>query len=161
MDDLNIDFEEIEREAKEFADLIYGNYSNFYNALANDVKEAADLLRANDTQFIRRTYLRSCFAFIDGVLFARRTIVNEYTKDETNSPVPNKLTDAERMLLQEVEYELADNGSVKVRGQNFQPFLKYLRFIFAVSAKSKREPNVVDYGGTGWQAFRAAYEIRN
>jgi hypothetical protein len=160
-DILDIDFEEIRREAKEFADRVYGNYSKFCKALADDVNAAADLLRANDTQFTRRTYLRSCFALVDGMLFAHRTVVQAYTKDAAESPLPPKWTEAERMLLQEVEYELADNGTVKVRGQKFQPFLKYTRFIFNVPAKHHRKSNPVDYGGSGWQSFRAAYEIRN
>ncbi|MDA2935516.1 hypothetical protein MYX82_14445 [Acidobacteria bacterium AH-259-D05] len=136
---IDLDFEKIKRESKELADRLYGDYSAFRSALVSDVKEAVDLLRANDTQFARRTYLRSFFAFVDGMLFAERTIVHEYTKNEADPFVPNRLTDAERMLLQEVEYELEDNGTVKIRGRNFQSFLKYLRFTFHLLAKFHRK----------------------
>jgi hypothetical protein len=157
----DIDIEKIQREAKEFADRIFGNFMLFMNALVADAKDAADLLRETDSGFTRRTYLRSFFSFVEGVLFARRIIVYEYTKDEADSPVSNVLSDAERMLLQEIEYTMDDNGSVKVRAQNFQPFLKFLRFTFAVASKHGRKPNSVDYAGVGWAWFRVAHEVRN
>ena len=155
------ELEEITREAKEFADRVYGNYTEFMISVAADVKEALALLRSGDSQFARRTYLRSFFSFVEGVLFAKRNIVREYTKDEASSHGPRILTDGERMLLEEIEYELADNGETRIRERNFQPFLKYLRFTFHVSAKLHRKANEVDYSGSGWQSFRAAYEVRN
>lgn len=159
--DLGWDLNAMKREAQEFADRVYGDYSQFVLALHADVKESSKQLRADDTEFRRRSFLRAFFAFVDGALFAKRTIVSAYTQDGPTIAAFRYLTDGERALLAEVEFELEDNGSVRIRNRNFQPFLKLLRFTFHVYFKSRRVPNPVEYGGQGWQSFRKAYELRN
>jgi len=160
-DEDELGFDAIDKEVKEFIERVYGSYTAFQNAVWSDVRTARELLKSDDNQFARRTFLRSFFSAVDGILFALRTIVFEFSKNETDSPVPNTFTDGERMLLQERSYELEDNGTVKVRNQNFQPFLKVLRFTFNVYSKLRRNEYLPDYSGAGWLSFRKATEIRH
>ena len=163
-DDIEVMIQNAEREMqayKDFSDKIYGNYRDFNRALIDDVKEAKALLKSNNNQFSRRTYLRSFFAFVEGKLFSERLIIHEFINYDSKLPVGVELTDAERMLLQEVEYELNDNGTVKERNGKYQPFIKYLRFTINVWAKYHKKTNAADYKGSGWESFRTIHEVRN
>ena len=155
------DFENIDREVKEHVTRVYGNYSSFMAAVAADVNEASAILKSSDSQFARRTYLRAFFAFVEGVLFAKRVVLREFLKGDEQLGAPRRLSDAEIMLLEDVQYDLDDDGTPKVRDRNFQPFLRYVRFTFHISAKFFRRANKVNYGDTGWESFRKAYEVRN
>jgi hypothetical protein len=71
------------------------------------------------------------------------------------------LSAGELALLHEIEYQLEDDGSVGVRARNFQPFLKQLRFTFAVDFKLQQKANPIDYSDSGWEALQFAYKARN
>lgn len=165
-DDISdIDLKEVDKAleaAKEHYKKLCGDYSLFIQALASDTRTASAQLMDVDNQFQRRTHLRTLFAGIEGALFARRTLISELLKyDATEGYDAHRLSHADRMLLDEIEYDLEDNGAVRTRNRNFQPFLKYSRFTLDVYFKYFRRPNPVDYAGTGWQAFRNAHEVRN
>ena len=144
-----------------FLKQLYGDYREFADALVADVRLAAEQVKANSDQFHRRSYLRAFFAFVEGALFARRNIVSKLLEREPGGTAWGHLSDGERTLLDEIEYQLEDGGQVKVRLRNFQPFLKYLRFTFNVYFKYHDKVNPVDYSGVGWQAFKRVHEARN
>lgn len=154
-------FERMDKDIKELVDPVFGDYSKFISALHEDVQEASKRMRAEDCAFTRRSFLRALFAFIEGALFARRTIVLELNRPTAGGYVVSNLADGDRMLLREITFEHNDNGTVKERNGNFQVFLKYLRFTFDIYFRSIQRPNPVDYRVAGWESFCKAHEIRN
>jgi|MudIll2142460700_1097286.scaffolds.fasta_scaffold62249_2 hypothetical protein len=156
----DIDFEQIDREVKEFAEQTYGEYTSFHHALVEDLRDAAQVVKLTGTQFAKRTYLRTFFSFVEGVLFARQTVILRYV-EFTPQSVPQRFDVAEQILLREVEYELDDNGSVKIKEGRYPAFLRRVRFIFSMWAKHYGKACTVDYSGTGWEAFREVQAIRN
>lgn len=60
-----LDLSEVDRHVAEFKDFLnrlYGDYGEFGQALAADVRIAAENCATQDNQFHRRTFLRTFFA---------------------------------------------------------------------------------------------------
>ena len=159
--DLFADIDEHVRRHREFLDELFGNYKLFSAALVSDVKEAHAALKITDTQFQRRVYFRSFFAAVEGMLFARRYIVSSIIQRDPNCLSCRKLSIGDRAILDEVSFELCDDGAVRERTRNFQPFLKMVRFTSRIYFTFFNTSHRTEYGGDGWRAFRNAAAVRD
>lgn len=155
-DDMTMDVDEIDRQVQEHMDAKVEAFRALVDPLTHDVLQAATLLKRSDSQFARRTYCRTVFSLMEGVLFALRYWELQTIEFSAGTMLRFARTDAERTLLREIEYNLEDNGTLKERPR-FQQFLPYLRF----TLNTCRAWKVVDYSGSGWHAMRRAQEVRN
>lgn len=163
---IHLDFAELDRELdqyKKFLADLYEEHSTFVHRLAADIRFAGAQVKENDDPYRRRAYSRAAFEFIEGALYSRRRVIREIIKHDEHRgrPNPPDLTAGELALLHEIQYELRNDGTVGIRSTNFQPFLKYLRFTFAVDFKLKRQPNPVDYSDARWESLQRAHRARN
>lgn len=158
-----LDSEEIDKEVKKIVDEVFGNYQEFSKALSADILDARDLLRTDEkNQFYRRSYIRTFFSFAEGVLYAKRLIINRYIKNNDHSLLGSRLSSQEIALLSDDGFDIKKNGDVKVTtGKNRQPFLNYLRFIVRMNEKYFQVDNKIDFDDEGWYSFQSAFKVRN
>jgi hypothetical protein len=107
------------------------------------------------TQSYKRAYYRASFAFVEMTLFAIKHVLFDAAAAGLFS-----LSDAERAVLEEVNYDLADSGEIRTR-RRFQPFEPKLRFIINLFHKlfdTYRQPN---FTGPEWKVFQLALKVRN
>jgi len=123
--------------------------------LSSDVKAASALSRDNDSQFIRRAYIRSVFSMIEGNIFQMKAIILKAFEDGRIT-----LSLAEQALLREESYELANNGACKVQ-QKFIHLQQNIKFTLALFARMYGELFEPDTSAHGWDSFNTAIKIRN
>lgn len=142
---------------------VFGNYKEFKKALVSDLIDARDLWgTGKENQFYRRTYLRTIFAFVEGVIYARRLIINKNLERDNAEKFESHLSQQEMTLLSDDGFDIKKNGDVKVcPGKNRQPFLNYLRFIIKMYEKYMRLDLKITFNGEGWESFQSAYKVRN
>ena len=124
--------------------------------LATDAKFAITLrATAGDTPEARRAYVRSAFAFAEGMTHAFKRFALAVHADKASL-----FSEAEVAMLRGVTYELEDSGDAVTRS-------KYLRFApnirLALRAFSRAQgcPDPIDFSTAGWQALREGARIRN
>ncbi|MCG8351874.1 MAG: hypothetical protein MI924_29260 [Chloroflexales bacterium] len=103
--------------------------------------------------FWRRAYVRSVFAFIEGVTYRMKRLAFE-EKDKSQVD----FSPAEIALLLEQTFDLDEQGEVIHRTIAF-PLTKNVRFAFKALARV----NAVDYdlhGGAGWEALKKSLKLR-
>jgi hypothetical protein len=131
------------------------NYQALFHELMLDVEAARDALAASDTQFNRRSYVRTALALIEGETYLRKQYA--LMLHELRSV---KLTDAEVVLLKEEQYRLNNKGEPDSQSL----FLKLpdnLRFSFRIDAKVHGREYKLETGGQGWESFKMALAVRH
>jgi hypothetical protein len=125
--------------------------------LLQDAEEAETNLDANpESQFARRTYIRSIFSALEGTVWLLKTACLAAV-DATGKQL---FTPAELALLREESYELRSNGEIKVSAK----FLKLpdnIRFIYKFINKRFNSNIDTGSGGKKWEQFLISLEIRN
>ena len=104
-------------------------------------------------QIERRVMIRSAFAVIEAEIFAIK-------KQAVERPGPGTLSPGEIALAREVDYELADNGTVIERAARLQ-FSKNLRFAFNCFEKQCGAEHHLNVAGIGWQSLQRAIKVRH
>jgi hypothetical protein len=131
------------------------NYHALFHALMLDVEAARDALAASDTQFNRRSCVRTVFALIEGETYLRKQYALMLHELGTVT-----LTEAEVALLKEEQYRLNSKGE-----PDSQPlFLRLpenLRFSFRVDAKVHGREYALETSGRGWESFLKAMAARH
>jgi hypothetical protein len=124
--------------------------------LLEDAHAAEQYLQENDTQFARRAYIRSVFAYIEGTIWIlKKACLNV-------KPISGKrrMSVTEYALLSEESYELKSNGESKIQ-------TKYLRlpdnvkFIFKQVNKLFQADVELGVGKKEWENFQNALKIRH
>jgi hypothetical protein len=126
--------------------------------LLDDVEESFRLLDIQDTQFNRRTYVRTIFALFEGWSFyIRQTLIREIFKSGLKSNDPMLI---QRLsLLMDNSATLTDVGNIKLISQRI-PFIK--QFAFTLRSYAELVNLNPDYFvNNGWVNFRNAVSIRN
>lgn len=124
----------------------------------DDASDAEEYLENNSSsQFARRVYIRSVFAYIEGAVWVLKTAcLNAKPKHMKE----RKVTVAEIALLIEESYQLKENGKIrKVKTnlgllENIKFTFKYINHLFNGSIDLLTEDEI-------WQQFKKAKEIRN
>jgi hypothetical protein len=125
----------------------------FWEAICDEGLAAYELLIERDTPFVRRTFVRTVFAVIEGV--------TSYMKTTALSKIPaDNLTPAETAMLREESFTLDNRGRVQVQPK-FVPLDANLRFAFSMFGRAIDREIAVDASGSEWSQFKAAIAVRN
>ncbi|MGG4095304.1 hypothetical protein [Paenibacillus lautus] len=117
-----------------------------------DVKISHEILQNNDSQYNRRTYIRTAFAAVE----ASSYLLKQHCINENNGEV---YSEAEIALLNDETYFLNNKAEASVR-QNFLPVAD--NFKFAIKMYLKLNPNKeLELDTLGWDYFKKAIAIRN
>ena len=145
-DGLNEFITELNKNLKELTDMA--------QVLGQDCHDQYLSIQSNDSQMYRRGYVRSVFAFIEGILFRMKR-----TAAHLGWPLEN-ITIAERLILDERTYEIDERGEVVDRPV-FIKFLNNVKFSFKIYSKSIGSTFELSLGGSGWQKLRESAKVRD
>jgi hypothetical protein len=122
--------------------------------LGQDCKEHYDVIEINNSQTHRRAYVRSVFAFIEGMLhLSKVSTVHLGVLFGSISPY-------ELVILEGVRLEVDDKGAV-ISKPLYPSFLNNVRFTFRVSAKCIGSSFNLNVNGQGWDNLRKAVKVRD
>ena len=126
----------------------------FFGHLSEDLDQAKRLLEENDSQFTRRMYLRSLFAFIEGNSFRIRQMALAAHNQRAQC-----FSNEEIVMLEEKDLGIKDNGDLKIRTK-YIDFATNIRFSqnSYIKAFGGDQP---DYTDNGWAQLKQALELRN
>ena len=122
--------------------------------LGQDCKDQYLAIQSNDNQMYRRAYVRSVFAFIEGVLYRMKR-----TAAHLGWPLGN-LKIAEMVIIDETSFHVTDKGGVDHKPV-FIPFPNNVIFSFKVYSKSVGSSFELSVGGAGWQNLRDMVKVRD
>ena len=124
--------------------------------MRSDVNAAADAWQSEpESQFIKRTYVRTFCAYCEGTLFGlRQSILLFHDLGVRN-------LDAEEFLvLREAAFEVGSNGKL-VRREKWIPMKGSLQFTVTMFTKAFGLPYELDTGGSGCQAYQRTLVVRD
>jgi hypothetical protein len=127
--------------------------STFLGLLAQDVISAWERNDESDSQATRRDMIRTMFVAVEGLVWEYRNHVRSIADDI--HPIPPVTA----MALAELTYSVTENGDVKEQTR-FISIPTMIRLTTRLAEEFSPELKV-DFGGTGWSAFREAIAIRN
>lgn len=127
--------------------------STFQSALCRDTDAAwNDLEGDGDRQYKRRTFVRTLFGEVEGVIYAiKQTCLH--------SPVA-RYSNAELAMLKEESYKVNDNGQAAVNKAKIR-LAANLHFALEMLVRGTSLPAHIEKQGEGWQAFREALRVRD
>ena len=133
------------------------SFDDAIDELSTDVGEATNRLRADGSQFNRRTYIRTFFAFLEGFAYAVRRATIDLML--LNALKHDKLNIDRLILLREESPTLGDTGKVELKPQQL-PFLPHFAFTLRAFAEEQGfEPDF--FGDNGWNQLQKAVKIRH
>lgn len=124
--------------------------------LLEDAHAAEQYLEGADSQFARRAYIRSIFAYIEGSVWILKQVclkAKPLSGERRISPV-------EYALLAEESYELKNNGEPKVQTK-FLRLPDNIKFTFKLINKLFKANIELGVGSKEWINFQKAIEIRH
>ncbi|MES2373406.1 MAG: hypothetical protein V4557_12550 [Bacteroidota bacterium] len=134
-----------------------GDIRNSLMPLIEDAAEAENELSKNeDSQFARRTYIRSIFSCLEGTIWILKDVCFN-AKPQTGV---RKMSVAEYTMLKEISFELKNNGDVK-SAVKFLRLPDNLKFTFKMLNKLFKCNIDLEIGKKNWTNFIETLEIRN
>lgn len=124
--------------------------------LLQDTKTAEELLDEKPTQFAKRAYIRSSFAYIEGTVWLLKQACIG-AADNTDRRV---FSHAEYALLNDEGYDLKNNGEPSVQPK-FLRLPDNVKFTDRAVAKFFGSQPQLDGGSSAWNNFIEAIRIRN
>jgi hypothetical protein len=126
--------------------------------LFDDFVECDEQLERSDTQFARRSYVRTVFALNEGFLYWFKQEVAEWLLDKGLDR--DNVMMAKLFLLSDESYRITDKG--KIRSQkNRVPFLDFCGFVYRTAAECLGvNPDPFFLEG-GWQELKKALDVRH
>jgi len=128
--------------------------SNMVLVLGQDCQKQYLAIQSNDNHMYRRAYVRSVFAFIEGILHRMKR-----TAGHLGWPLGN-LSIAEMVMIDGTVFDINDKGEVDHKPV-FIKFLNNVKFSFRVYSKSIGASFELSLGGDGWQKLRDAVKVRD
>ncbi len=125
--------------------------------LLQDTKTAEELLNETPTQFAKRAYIRSSFAYIEGTVWLLKQACIGAAAHSTG---PRVFSHAEYALLNDEGYDLKNNGEPSVQTK-FLRLPDNVKFTDRAVAKFFGSKPQLDGGSTAWINFLEAIKIRN
>lgn len=122
--------------------------------LGQDCDEYYKAIQANDSQIYRRAYVRSVFAFIEGVMHSTRAATSHL------GMLFGKLTLQEMIVLDGLVLEIGDKGEIKTR-THYPDFKNNLKFTYRTFGRSVGSSFTLNLSGKGWQSLVASVSVRN
>jgi hypothetical protein len=138
-----------------------GDVSQRIRKLLEDACEAENFLKNNNSQFEKRAYIRSTFAYMEGTiwLFKQLILQTVFQSKAVTNPL-RLLSIAELGLLSDVSYDLKDNGE-PYEQQKFLPISKNLRFTVGVMNRFTHGSIDLQTNSKTWDRFNKTIKIRN
>lgn len=124
--------------------------------LLQDTKTAEELLNETPTQFAKRAYIRSSFAYIEGTVW----LLKQACLGAADTTRPRVFSLAEYALLNDESYDLKNNGEPSVQTK-FLRLPDNVKFTDRAVAKFFGSKPQVHAGSTAWMNFLEAIKIRN
>ena len=135
-------------------DLGAGQWQALWFSIWDDVGAALRLLRADDSQFGKRTFIRTAFATIEGIVAC---IKHEILQ---NASTLHHLSPSELAILREEVYSIDNKGKVFIQPR-FIPIDVNVRFTLDALITTNQVAIQVNYSAEGWRAFKSAVRVRN
>jgi hypothetical protein len=126
-----------------------------HTVLRADLGAANSLRVQADTPYARRQFVRSGFAWIEGVVYRLKQVTLQVYEGSA-VPLPRQTACA----LAEDSFDLTDDGKVRPRLPNTKT-LPNLRFAFRSFLEAFHCSHKPDYGGTGFQALQSSLALRH
>lgn len=105
----------------------------------------------NPPGILHRSYVRSVFSFIEGVLFSLKQECLTF---------PEELTLEQKLIILERSAKPKENGTASMDSQNI-PLMLNIKFTFNLFHKVFETRRKVNFNGQGFDAFAKAIKIRN
>ncbi len=126
----------------------------FWQAACDETMFAYDLVTKNDSQFNRRTYVRTVFSVIEAIVFWMKSVAID------NHNTLNVFSEDILSLLREEYIDLDDKGNPVTRTKYIQ-IEKNIRFSTWAFFKSLKMEFKLDCSGREWLMFKSAISARN
>jgi hypothetical protein len=138
-----------------------GDVTRRIQKLLEDACEAENYLKNNDSQFARRTYIRSVFAYMEGTIWLLKQLIIQtvFQSKAVTNPL-QLLSLAELALLSDVSYDLKDNGE-PYEQPKFLPTSKNLRLTVSVLNRFTGGSIDLQTNSTTWNRFNQTIQVRN
>ena len=127
--------------------------------LFDDMVECEELLERSDSQFARRSYIRSAFAFIEADLYSLKGIARGLLLQK--SRLDGRVDFAKLLLLSDQAYRVGENGKVKPSGPNKISFVSYCALIVRTIYESWGLDPSPSFANQGWHDMRTALKVRH
>jgi hypothetical protein len=122
--------------------------------LGQDCKEHYEAIQINNSQTHRRAYVRSVFAFIEGVLHRTKVATVHL------GMLLGGISIHELVVLEGTQLEVNDNGDVTSKPL-YPAFLSNIKLTFRTFSKSIGSSFNLNLAGQGWQHLREAVKVRD
>ncbi|MEO8399017.1 MAG: hypothetical protein ABI550_04280 [Ignavibacteriaceae bacterium] len=144
--DISFCNEDIEKLGEDF-DMRYPDYSS----ASPKIKIMLDNIKNDIKLFRKRTYVRTVFSYIEGMLFAMKRILLEDYED---------LNDEDIIKLQ--EYRLVGANAEKLQKKPvFIDLKENMKFTFDKYGKIRANNYQTDFNSNDWENFKKCIKIRN
>jgi len=129
--------------------------AELFQLLFDDTFYFKEQLKSEDNQFMRRAYVRSVFAAIEGNNFNMKQTAFEVSRRSGAD-----FSEEEIGLLKEESYELNDKGEAYAQAKFIQ-LPKNVRFAFKAYAHAFQIDYELKVDDSGWMNFKEALELRH
>jgi hypothetical protein len=130
--------------------------------LLGDVKQAEKMLKENDTQYLRRCYVRALFTGIEGTIYTLKQAVVGIAaaSGPPGYDILRVLSVPEVAMLQEYSIDMASNGK-PIISQKFIRLPDNIKFTVNIISKLCDYAIDLDVKGIEWETFMEAIQIRH
>lgn len=125
------------------------------NLLYEDVDLAERMWKHQDSQFWRRTFIRSVFALIEGFTYRLKQVALEASKK-----FRVELSKSEMALLLEESYEVNEKGQAESK-PDFIQLPRNIKFAFNMYSRAYGLNYKLKIDDNGWLSFKEALKVRN
>lgn len=129
--------------------------------LLEDASAAEKYLKDNETQFARRAYVRSVFAYMEGTVWLlKQLIIQSVFQSKVVANPLHVLSLAELALLSDVSYDVKDSGE-PFEKQKFLPLPKNLRLTVSVINRLNKSSIDLVIDPKPWARFKKSLQVRH
>ena len=122
--------------------------------LGHDCKEFYDAIQNGGSQSQRRAYVRSVFAFVEGVTYRMKETARQYGTGLS------KLSAEELFALNDLSIEVNADGEITSK-PSYPKFLNNFKFVFRMYSKVFGSTYNLDCGNSGWENLKKANKVRD
>ena len=126
--------------------------------LFEDMCACEDLFSSQNSQFARRTFVRSVFAFHEAHFYTfKNTAIEWLIKDSWQN---RKIEVSKLALLKDVEYRPDKTGVLKESASRL-PFLNQIALVLRTLAESAGVDPTTIFSDNGWSSMQTALSVRH
>ena len=138
-----------------------GDVARRIRKLLEDACAVEHYLNDNNSQFARRTYIRSTFAYMEGTIWILKQLIIQVVSQSKAVTNPLQLLSlAELALLSDISYNLKENGE-PYEQPKFLPMQKNLRLTVNVFNRLIHSSIDLQTNSTIWNRFNQIIQVRN